>query len=121
KDAKEISRHLAAKAEQLLPKMAGRPPALHVSQSYSTITIDSGMLWLHKPELRRKRFQELHAAVEAISRLIEQYGGKLIPSAIRPPSSSVWKPWLCGDYHFLEVADSFEREVFCNLIRTHVP
>lgn len=121
KDTQEIGRHLAAKAEQLLPRVAGRPPTLHVSQRHSTITLDLGMLWLHKPELRRKRFQELHAAVESISKLVEQYGGRLIPAAIRPPSSSAWKPWLCGDYHFLEVADSFEQEVFCNLIRTHVP
>ncbi|HKH44863.1 MAG TPA: hypothetical protein VKM72_09395 [Thermoanaerobaculia bacterium] len=121
KDIQEIGRHLATKAEQLLPKVAGRPPVLHVSSRHSTITFDLGMLWLHKPELRRKSFQELHAAVEVVSRLVEQHGGRLIPAAIRPPSSAAWKPWLCGDYHFLEVADSFEREVFCNLIRIHVP
>ena len=105
-----------------LPAAPSRPNLAPPDPRFSTVLwFDTGPIWLHTVRARQAHFFNLSAAIQIVSGLVKQAGGTLLPSATRLSNSHPWEHSVCGDQHFLETVDDIEKEVFCNLIRTHVP
>lgn len=87
----------------------------------NVLWIDTGMIWLHNARAREEQFRLLSDCICEVGQSINRHGGTLFPGAVRTTQELNWDRFLCGDRHFLEINDPVEKEVTCNLIRTHVP
>jgi hypothetical protein len=85
------------------------------------VWVDTGMIWLHTARARRECFSRLARRVQELATHVQQAGGQLLPSATRLTPNERWKQFVCGDQHILETIDDNEKEVYCNLIRQHLP
>lgn len=83
--------------------------------------LDSGFVWMHTAGARKGCFEAMSRAVELVAKAVAGGGGRLLPNATRLTLEGGWRPWLCGDRHFVQVLDAQERERFSNLLRQHLP
>ncbi len=120
--ASEIVRHVAQ-------VWSSRAQALGVQSISATVDpqqpravwLDTGAVWLHTPAARSAVFSQLARAVCALSKVVADCGGHLLPNGVRPVATQRWEDVSCGDNHMLETVDDVEREVCCNLFRAHSP
>ena len=87
----------------------------------TNIWVDTGLVWLHTPQARSNHFNQLAEALRTLAQSVSRAGGKLLPNAVRLSTSEPWEAHLCSDRHLLETLDDSEKEVYCNLLRTHLP
>lgn len=103
---------------------ASRPAALDLRADPRfpiNIWLDTGLVWLHTPYARAQCFSQLAAATQRLTQLVRNAGGQLLPNAVRLSTTARWEEFLCGDRHILETFDDSEKEVYCNLLRVHLP
>lgn len=86
-----------------------------------SVWLDTGLVWLHTPQARSRCFSQLAAATRTLTQAVRKAGGQLLPNAIRLSAEARWEEFLCGDRHLLETFDDSEKEVYCNLLRVHLP
>lgn len=87
----------------------------------TSVWIDTGFVWLHTTEARSSLFTQLAEVSRTLSAGVGRAGGRLLPNGVRISPSEPWTGYLCSDRHFLETIDDSEKEVYCNLLRVHLP
>ncbi|MBC8029041.1 MAG: hypothetical protein H7Z16_02935 [Pyrinomonadaceae bacterium] len=87
----------------------------------TNVWLDTGLVWLHTPQARARHFSQLAESARGLAQSVTKAGGKLLPNAIRLSTSEAWESYLCSDRHLLETFDDSEKEVYCNLLRVHLP
>ncbi|HEX7676859.1 MAG TPA: hypothetical protein VF713_01960 [Thermoanaerobaculia bacterium] len=107
---------------QALATLPGAQADIRINAREShCVWVDTGMTWLHTAHARRACLSQLARRVQELARHVQEAGGQLLPSAIRPTPNERWKQLVCGDQHILETIDDNEKEVYCNLIREYLP
>src|SRR5678815_4312287 len=70
---------------------------------------------------RSTLFTQLAEATRTLAAAVGRAGGRLQPNGVRTSASEPWTGYLCSDRHFVETIDDSEKEVYCNLLRVHLP